>query len=69
MRNEYVLQILVSANLKEIENLGDLSFIWMYNSKEGLEKIWCESVDWIKLAQDSIQLRAVVITVMSHQAS
>lgn len=34
------------------------------NIKIGLEKIWCEGVNWMELAHDCVYLQAVVNTVI-----
>jgi hypothetical protein len=38
---------------------------WEDNIKMGLREIGCEGVDWMHLAQDRDQWRAVVYTVMN----
>jgi hypothetical protein len=45
--------------------LGRTRRRWMDNIKMDLREICCDSMDWIDLAQDREQWRAVVNTVMN----
>jgi hypothetical protein len=40
---------------------------WVYNIKMDLREIGWDGMDWIDLAQDRDQRRALVNTVMNHQ--
>jgi hypothetical protein len=37
---------------------------WKDNTKTDPEEVGCETVDWIHLAQDRVQWRALVNTIM-----
>jgi hypothetical protein len=49
--------------------LGRLRPRWVYNIKMDLREIGWDGIDWIELAQDRDQWRAVVVTVMNLRGS
>jgi hypothetical protein len=52
-------------NLKGREHFGDLGLFARIDCNIKMREIWREDVDWISLAQDRIQLRALVNTAMN----
>jgi hypothetical protein len=53
-----------SENLKEVDHFGDLHVDWWIILKWILKTL---DVDWIHLAQDAVQGRAVVNAVMNRR--
>jgi hypothetical protein len=62
MRN--LFKILVGKP-KGKRSSGKINCIWKDNIRMELKEICCEDVDWIHLAQDKDQWRALVNTVMN----
>jgi hypothetical protein len=50
---------------EEKRQLGRPRRRWVDNTKMDLREIGCDGVDWIELAQDRDQWRALVNTVMN----
>jgi transposase len=50
---------------KEIDQLGRPRRRWVDNIKMDLREIGCDAVDWIDMAQDRDQWRALVNTVLN----
>jgi hypothetical protein len=50
---------------EEIKPLGRPRRRWVDNIEMGLRKIWWGGMDWIHVAQDRDQWRALVNTVMN----
>jgi hypothetical protein len=61
MKNSY--RVVVKRQRKG--SLGRPSHRWEDNMKMDLKEIECGGVDWIQLAQDSIQWWAIVIMVIN----
>jgi hypothetical protein len=62
MRNAYKISVVKREGKRP---LGRLNYRWEDNIRMDLREIGWEGVDWIHLAQDRDQWRAVVKTVMN----
>jgi hypothetical protein len=56
MRNAYKILVRKSKGKRP---LGRLRCRWEYNIKKDLTEIWWEGVDWMRMAQDRDQWRAL----------